>query len=228
MIKYNQMLLMTDLPFILRELMARNQLKGVDVAKQAKMTPSNFSRILNKGTKPRRSNFDRIVKAVSRAPFQEKILYEVYEGNEIDILDLDQPLEAKKQLSEESNVNEEAVKYNEGTYIDKYFLEDVAFALKRGKIRVIPDFNSEGHYCHFVTKIKNQIGIYCISNPRRDWKQTFGHCMMLRNVLPIDDLIVCVPYHGEFTEASQLIFQNVNIPVVPFHKLVKTLKKMGA
>lgn len=226
---YTQLSLMDDLPTVIQNLMDKYRLKGTDVAEQAGITPTMFSRYLRHGISPRRSTFAELLKVLARTPQEEEILTAAYEGRDPN---LGLPM-GSTPYREQSDplpvqIEEDARAYQRAKIEAVEFEKDIEDELTNANIPFIKHFHSEDYICDFVTKTKTRIGINCKSNVRVDWERSMGDSLLIKANLNISEFVLCVPYLNDMAKRFKEEFAKFGLHIVPHHELIPTLKRLGA
>lgn len=107
------------------------------------------------------------------------------------------------------------------------FEQDVEHLLHAARIPYVHPFASEKIACDFVTKTKTKIVIECKSNLNKDWDRLLGQCILLRDNLPADEVVIVVPYHNKISALYASDFKNQGFHVETPSTLIASLKRLG-
>lgn len=227
---------MEELARTLRDLMAKRDLQGVDLATSIGISQNALSAILTGKSTPRYSTFAKLRDRLAQTPEEKAMLTAAFEGEEYTLTDATPPGEMRVEVPPEvldRPMAERAAHYMDAKAHSIEFRNDIQRLLDEARIPSNRDFIFEHmgrkYTCDFVTRSnKNRIVITAKSALNREWDLVLGMCLMLRRKMPANAVIVVVPYHNALSEEAKKDFAHDNIPVVRIDEMVATLKTLGA
>lgn len=228
---------------LLRELMRRRAISGVDLAAQVELSPTALSQILNGVTNPRQTTFARLMQRLAQTEEERNALLEAYTGMDplgaamkmrippgmlIDTPGLDTP-DASIAPTAPAVDEEESARYMEAKSHSIAFEADVKHLLDEARILHTHPFNIPGKIAvDFVTRGKTKIALECKSNLTRDWDRVLGTCLLVKRNLPVDTVVLVIPYHNATSKSYEPDFEAHGIYMETPATLIARLKELGA
>jgi transcriptional regulator with XRE-family HTH domain len=217
----------------LRELMAKRNLDGIDVANAIGISQTALSQILTDKSKPRSKTFIRLRDLLAQNLEERAMLTAAYEGRDYTQESGEFAVEEEPEETLPRDIVDRSAQYLDAKAQSIEFRNDIERILQDARIPVIRDYvfydMTRKVACDFVTKSsKNRIVIEAKFNLNRDWDHVLGTSLLVRRKMPAHGVVVVVPYHNPISLEAKKDFAHDNIPVVTIAELVETLRKMGA
>lgn len=224
----------------IRQLMGRRNLSQVDLSAQIAISETAISLIVNGVNKPRQKTFQRIMNRIATTPEERGFLMDAYlEASEIGEArqlppetgrtESTPPMEVDEDddLDRRSVVEEPPARYVEAKAASIMFNQDIEHLLQVARIPYIHPYASEKIACDFVTKTKTKVVIECKTNLNRDWDRLLGQCILLRDNLPANEVVIVVPYHNKVSGLYAPDFKKQGFHVETPSTLIARLKNLG-
>jgi transcriptional regulator with XRE-family HTH domain len=220
----------------LRQLIGQRGMTQSDLAVQVGISETGLSLIINGVNKPRQKTFAKLMNRLARTPAERNFLMDAYLNLNSDeeqpasrdsYPSFEEPPAAPQHEEEDEPRTDTAARYLEAKAASLAFEQDVEHLLQMARVPCIHPFTTDKIACDFVTKTKNKVVIECKTNLNEGWDRLLGQCMLLRDNLPADAVVIVIPYQNRISELYASDFARQGFHVETPSSLIQRLKTLG-
>ncbi len=211
------------LALVIRELIERRGLKQKALAKQIGMAESSLSQILNAWARPRQITVTRMMQVLCVSPDEEQMLIAAYDHAEVANLPL-RPNDPERPIGEDEL--ERVKRYMEVKSMSVAFEQDIAKILIELGFPFEHPYRLDPFICDFYIPGPPRIALDCKFNVNRDWDRTVAATKIFYDHLPIDDVLVVIPYENEISRASLSDLEEQGGTVIIVSELANTVRSL--
>jgi len=184
---------------IIRLLMGRRELNGVQLAAEIGLSATSLSRILTGHSKPKQVTLTRLMKRLCATPQEEQMVLRAFTGSSDRIAE---ELPAPDPLNDVAE-RERVERWLEARTQAITFKDAVARELEKAGIAYRRDVCDGIASADFlIEEGEVAIAIECKFNVGRDFDKTVGIARLLKELLHCDRVFVVVPFIGAFADAA--------------------------
>lgn len=211
------------LALVIRELIDRRGMKQKALAKQIGMAESSLSQILNARARPRQISITRMMQVLCTSPDEEQMLIAAYDQAEAANLPL-RPGNPERPIGEDEI--ERVRRYMEVKSMSVAFEQDVEKILAELAFSFEHPYRHDPFICDFYIPGPPRIALDCKFNVNRDWDRTVAATKIFFDHLPVDDVLIVIPYENEVSRASMSDLEEHGGSVVVVSELSKTIRTL--
>lgn len=191
---------MTDFGDVVRQLMERKGVTGVQLAQDIGITATSVSRLLNGVSKPRQLTLTRIMQRLCATPQEEQMILSAFAGTKESA-----PEEPRAPFRPTPQDEFERVtRYMEIKSMSVAFEMDVEAILARSGLKFTRYYRNDPFVTDFLIEVgQRRVAVECKYNVNRDWDRTVVTARLLFEQLPCDRVLVVVPYINDLTRTRQ-------------------------
>lgn len=201
---------------VVRQLMERKGVTGVQLAQDIGITATSVSRLLNGASKPRQLTLTRIMQRLCSTSQEEQMVLSAFAGTKETAAE--EPRELFRPTPEDEV--ERVTRYLEVKSMSVAFESDVASILAHSGHKFARHFRKDPYVADFLVEAGNRrFAIECKFNVNRDWDRTCVTARLLCEKLPCDRILVVVPYINEIASERQIDLEAAGGRLVPMADL---------
>lgn len=181
--------------------MSRRQLTGAQLGQDIGLSGTSVSRILQGHAKPKQVTLTRLMKRLCTSPEDEQMILRAFTG--IGTPPSEEPVIAEdpRNTAEE---RERIERWLEARTQAITFKDAVARELDKAGISYRRDVCDGIASADFlIERDGKRIAIECKFNVSRDFDKTIGIARILRQLMRCDQVIIAVPFEGDFASLAQ-------------------------
>lgn len=209
------------LALVLRDLIGRRGLRQKDLAKRIGLAESSLSQILNARARPRQITVTRMMQALCISPEEEQLLVAAYDQAEAEDLPL-RPDSSERPIGEQER--ERVRRYLEVKSMSVAFEQDVEKVLADLGLAFEHPYRQDPFICDFYLPGPPRIALDCKFNVNRDWDRTVAAAQLFLEHLPIDKVIIVIPYENSVSLGSVRDLKEHGGVMVTVAELAATLR----
>ena len=187
------------LALTIRELIERRGMTQKALAKRIGISESSISVILNGRARPRQITITRLMQHLCTTPQEEQMLIAAYDLSEAADLPL-RPTSPERPIGEDEL--DRVRRYMEVKAMSVAFAEDVEKILRDAGCTFEHPYRQDPFICDFYLPGPPRIALDCKFNVNRDWDRTVATVKLMFENLPVDQVLIVVPYENEISLAA--------------------------
>ena len=208
---------------IIRLLMGRRELTGVQLAAEIGLSATSVSRILTGHSKPKQVTLTRLMKRLCATPQEEQMVLRAFTGSSDRIAEELPALDPLNDVAERERVE----RWLEARTQAITFKDAVARELEKAGIAYRRDVCDGIASADFlIEQGEVAIAIECKFNVGRDFDKTVGVARLLRELMRCDLVIITVPFEGDFAASAQT--DSPTIQVLTIAETARLVKECAA
>ena len=185
------------LALAIRELIERRGMTQKALAKRIGMSESSLSLIFNGRARPRQITVTRLMQHLCTNVQEEQMLIAAYDQAEAAELPI-RPAAPERPIGEDDRVR----RYMEVKSMSVAFQQDVEKILRQGGFAFQHPYRQDPFICDFYLPGPPRIALDCKFNVNRDWDRSVASVKLMYEHLPVDEVLVVVPYENEISLAA--------------------------
>ncbi len=211
------------LALIIRDLIDRRGMNQKTLAKQIGMAESSLSQILNARARPRQITITRMMQALCTTPIEEQMLIAAYDL--ADVPDLPLRTGSTERTIREDEL-ERVMRYMEVKSMSVSFEQDVKKILSELGFPFKHQYCENPFICDFYIFGPPRIALDCKFNVNRDWERTIATTKLIFDNLPVDEVLIVIPYENEVSKTSKGELEEHGGVVVVVSALANTVRAL--
>jgi len=187
------------LALTIRELIARRGMTQKALAKRISMSESSLSLILNGRARPRQITVTRLMQHLCVNSQEEQMLIAAYDQAEAADLPI-RPVTPDRPIGDDEL--DRVRRYMEVKTMSVAFEQDVEKILRDAGFTFHHPYRQDPFICDFYLPGPPRIALDCKFNVNRDWDRIVATVKLMYEHLPVDEVLVVVPYENEISLAA--------------------------
>jgi len=185
---------------VMRKLMERRGVTGIQLAQDIGITATSVSRLLNGASRPRQLTLTRIMHRLCVTPQEEQLVHSAFAGTRVSACE--EPRAPFRPTPQDEI--ERVTRYMEVKSMSVAFELDVEAILTRSGLRFTRYFRNDPFVTDFLIEAdQRRLAVECKYNVNRDWDGTVVTARLLREQLPCNQVLIVVPYINDLTRNRQ-------------------------
>jgi transcriptional regulator with XRE-family HTH domain len=192
----------------IRTLMSRRGLTGAQLGEEIGLSATSVSRIIQGHAKPKQVTLSRLMKRLCVTPEDEQLILRAFTGVSVPAIEEPVSDDPKNALAERERIE----RWLEARTQAITFKDAVARELEKAGISYRRDVCDGIASADFlIERDDKRIAIECKFNVSRDFDKTVGIARLLQDLLRCEQVIVVVPFVGEFARAAKQCAPSIQV-----------------